>query len=72
MQLISYTKDVVSPAESQFQGRVRFEHAMPSFDVSIFINNTQESDSGRYVCQVIIPGGRAFTKELNVDVKGKC
>lgn len=67
--IISYTKDLMSFGPSQFEGRVRFERQMPSFDVSIVINNTQESDSGRYACQVIIPGGPAFTRELNVEVK---
>lgn len=71
VQIITYTKDMMSFGPSQFEGRVRFQQQMPSFDVSILINNTQESDSGRYACQVIIPGGPAFTRELNVEVKGK-
>ncbi|CAG5878899.1 unnamed protein product [Menidia menidia] len=34
-------------------GRVGFLSKMPSTDVSLYVNNTRESDSGRYVCQVI-------------------
>lgn len=44
---------------------------MPSKNVSLYINNTQESDSGRYVCQVIIPGVVMGPKEVALDVKGK-
>lgn len=55
---------------SQFKGRVGFT-SMPSRDVSLYINNTQEADSGRYICQVIIPNNPGLTGELSLDVKGK-
>ncbi|GAA6226846.1 endothelial cell-selective adhesion molecule-like [Lates japonicus] len=66
--VISYTKDSISVGSSQFKGRVGFFSTMPSRDVSLYINNTQESDSGRYVCQVIIPNN-PLTKDLQLDVK---
>ncbi|XP_029956612.1 endothelial cell adhesion molecule a [Salarias fasciatus] len=67
--IISYTKDLMSLGESQLRGRVGFATTMPSRDVSLYINNTQESDSGRYLCQVIIPGNPGLTAELSLDVK---
>ncbi|XP_056267463.1 endothelial cell adhesion molecule a [Pseudoliparis swirei] len=67
--IISYTKDSMSVGSSQFKGRVGFSSSMPSRSVSLYINNTQESDSGRYLCQVIMPGNPGFTSELRLDVK---
>ncbi|CAN9501384.1 unnamed protein product [Ophioblennius macclurei] len=67
--IISYTKGFMSVGSSQFKGRVGFVANMPSRDVSLYINNTQESDSGRYVCQVIIPDNSGLTGELSLDVK---
>ncbi|XP_074468161.1 endothelial cell adhesion molecule a isoform X1 [Sebastes fasciatus] len=66
--IISYTKDSMSVGSSQFKGRVGFSSSMPSRDVSLYINNTQESDSGRYYCQVIMPSG-GISGELTLDVK---
>ncbi|XP_054902858.1 endothelial cell adhesion molecule a [Poeciliopsis prolifica] len=54
-QVISYTKGTINVGSTQFKGRVGFLKTMPSRDVSLYINNTRESDSGRYVCQIIIP-----------------
>lgn len=71
VQVISYTKDSMSVGSSQFKGRVGFTDTMPSYNVSLYINNTQESDSGRYLCQIIIPGHPGLTNELSLDVKGK-
>ncbi|XP_028321976.1 endothelial cell adhesion molecule a [Gouania willdenowi] len=67
--IISYTKGSMSVGSSQFRGRVGFSANMPSRDVSLYINNTQESDSGRYLCQVIIPDNPGLTAELSLDVK---
>ncbi|XP_076607032.1 endothelial cell adhesion molecule a [Chaetodon auriga] len=67
--IISYTKGSMSVGSSQFKGRVGFTTSMPSRDVSLYINNTQESDSGRYFCQVIIPDSPDLTAELSLDVK---
>lgn len=60
----------MSVSKSQFEGRVGFISSMPSPDVSLYINNTQESDSGRYFCQIIIPENLDLTAELRLDVKG--
>ncbi|XP_040007196.1 endothelial cell adhesion molecule a isoform X2 [Xiphias gladius] len=59
----------MSVGSSQFKGRVGFTNKMPSRNVSLYINNTQESDSGRYLCQVIIPDNPGLTAELSLDVK---
>ncbi|KAM4620956.1 endothelial cell adhesion molecule a [Polymixia lowei] len=67
--IISYTKGSISVSSPQFQGRVGFTSAMPSNNLSLYINNTQESDTGRYLCQVIIPGDSGLTAELSLNVK---
>ncbi|KAA8586335.1 hypothetical protein FQN60_000171, partial [Etheostoma spectabile] len=67
--IIAYTKGSMSVGSSQFKGRVGFHASMPSNDVSLYINNTLESDSGRYLCQVIIPDNSGLTAELSLDVK---
>ncbi|KAM9348161.1 endothelial cell adhesion molecule a [Symphorus nematophorus] len=67
--IISYTKDSMSVGSSQFKGRVGFTSTMPSRDVSLYINHTQESDSGHYLCQIIMPGSPGLTAELNLVVK---
>ncbi|KAF7661065.1 hypothetical protein LDENG_00270060 [Lucifuga dentata] len=66
--IISYTKGSISMSSSQFRGRVGFTAEMPSANLSLYINNTQESDSGRYICQVISPA-TGLTAELRLDVK---
>lgn len=43
---------------------------MPSANLSIYINNTQESDSGLYVCSVIIPKAAGISGEMRLNVKG--
>jgi hypothetical protein len=51
----------------RFHGRVGFTGTMPATNVSIFINNTQLSDTGTYQCLVNNlpdPGGR------NIGVTG--
>lgn len=70
-KVIVYNKDVLTNGSSHFTGRVGFINPMPSGDVSLYIDNTQESDSGRYHCQVIIPQGSILTADLSLDVKGK-
>ncbi|KAM6983699.1 endothelial cell adhesion molecule a [Tautogolabrus adspersus] len=67
--VISYTKGSMSVGSSQFRGRVGFTASMPSRDVSLYINDTQESDSGRYLCQVIVPDNPFPPAELTLDVK---
>nr|XP_040037808.1 endothelial cell adhesion molecule a [Gasterosteus aculeatus aculeatus] len=68
-QIITYAKDFTNVGTSQFLGRVGFSSSMPSRDVSLYINNTQESDSGRYLCQIIFPNNPGLTAELSLDVK---
>ncbi|XP_030603030.1 endothelial cell adhesion molecule a isoform X2 [Archocentrus centrarchus] len=66
-QVISYSTNVVNEVSERFKGRVGFLNKMPSQDVSIYINNTQESDSGSFACQVINPGLIAlFTLDVKV------
>ncbi|XP_012683119.1 endothelial cell adhesion molecule a [Clupea harengus] len=66
--IISYAAGVTTVSSTQFRGRVSFVHQMPSRNVSLFINNTQESDSGRYLCQVVIPSN-PVTGEMTLNVK---
>ncbi|XP_053187552.1 endothelial cell adhesion molecule a [Scomber japonicus] len=67
--IITYTKGSVRFGKSQFKGRVGFREEMPTRDVTLYINNTQESDSGRYTCQVIMPDRDGLTGEITLDVK---
>ncbi|CAK6968434.1 endothelial cell adhesion molecule a [Scomber scombrus] len=67
--IISYTKGSERLGNSQFKGRVGFISNMPSRDVSLYINDTHESDSGRYTCQVIMPDKDGLTGEIILDVK---
>uniref|UniRef100_A0A3Q3MDR5 Endothelial cell adhesion molecule b n=1 Tax=Mastacembelus armatus TaxID=205130 RepID=A0A3Q3MDR5_9TELE len=59
----------VGHGQNEFTKRVGFSVAMPSTNLSIYINNTQESDSGRYVCNVIVPGGAGISGEMRLNVK---
>ncbi|TRZ01542.1 hypothetical protein DNTS_018953, partial [Danionella cerebrum] len=68
-QVISYSSGQIGIGSMDFRQRVGFAMSMPSANLSIFINNTQESDSGRYLCNVIIPGAPGLTGELRLDVK---
>lgn len=67
--IISYVGGVVSHSTSQFAGRAGFMHSMPNTNLSLYINNTKASDSGKYMCQVIIPGVSGFTGEITLNVK---
>ncbi|XP_026856538.1 endothelial cell adhesion molecule a isoform X2 [Electrophorus electricus] len=64
--VISYTGGSVNLGD-RFNTRVRFAHTMPNRNVSIYINNTVEPDSGRYMCQVL-PGVTETVKELTLNV----
>ncbi|KAK7120632.1 hypothetical protein R3I94_020577 [Phoxinus phoxinus] len=67
--IISYVGGELSHSTSQFAGRVGFVRQMPDTNISLFINNTKASDSGKYICQVINPGGTGSTEELILNVK---
>ncbi|XP_017288701.1 endothelial cell adhesion molecule a [Kryptolebias marmoratus] len=65
--IITYHKEVIIMDSPQFNGRAGFVASMPSRDVSLYINNTKESDSGRYLCQVV--GLTSALREFALDVK---
>ncbi|XP_077064776.1 endothelial cell-selective adhesion molecule isoform X2 [Siphateles boraxobius] len=68
-QVISYSSGQIGIGSPDFRKRVGFSMSMPSANLSIYINNTQESDSGRYACNVIIPGAIGLLGELHLNVK---
>ncbi|XP_077396911.1 endothelial cell-selective adhesion molecule isoform X2 [Festucalex cinctus] len=68
-QVINFSSGEVGHGQNDFSKRAGFSAAMPSANLSIFINNTQESDSGRYVCDVIIPGGTGISGQMRLNVK---
>lgn len=70
MQVISYSNGEPGIGSPEFRKRVGFSLSMPSSNLSIYINNTQESDSGRYLCNVIIPGAAGLSGEMRLNVKG--
>ncbi|XP_063812844.1 immunoglobulin superfamily member 11 isoform X2 [Pseudophryne corroboree] len=51
-QIIIYQGGQVFTTAAQFQGRVGFMQTMPNTNASIYINNTQLSDTGTYQCMV--------------------
>ncbi|MFT7818598.1 endothelial cell-selective adhesion molecule [Arapaima gigas] len=67
-QVISYTKEGSSKGDAHFVNRVQFLNSMPSSNLSISINNTMEYDSGRYVCQVVIPNATGLVGEIVLTV----
>lgn len=52
LQVILYQGGQMFDGAAQFHGRVGFTGTMPATNVSIFINNTQLSDTGTYQCLV--------------------
>lgn len=71
VQVINFSSGEVGHGQRDYTKRVGFSVAMPSANLSIYINNTQESDTGRYICNVIIPGEPGLTGEVHLNVKGK-
>nr|XP_023681890.1 immunoglobulin superfamily member 11-like [Paramormyrops kingsleyae] len=69
-QVISYSSGQIGIGSPEFRSRVGFALSMPSTNLSIFINNTQEADTGRYLCNVIVPGAPGLSGELSLNVKG--
>ncbi|KAL6473083.1 hypothetical protein MHYP_G00192710 [Metynnis hypsauchen] len=68
VMMITYMNGVINQG-NQFKDRVGFVNRMPSNNLSIYMNNTVESDSGKYMCQVVLPGDTGSPKELTLDVK---
>ncbi|XP_058490865.1 endothelial cell-selective adhesion molecule isoform X1 [Solea solea] len=68
-QVINFSSGEVGLGQDQFASRVGFSASMPSTNLSIYINNTHESDSGRYVCSVLIPRNPGLTGEIHLSVK---
>ncbi|XP_055736172.1 endothelial cell-selective adhesion molecule isoform X3 [Salvelinus fontinalis] len=68
-KVISYSNGEPGIGSPEFRKRVGFSLSMPSANLSIYINNTQESDSGRYLCNVIIPGAAGLSGEMRLNVK---
>ncbi|XP_069746303.1 immunoglobulin superfamily member 11 isoform X2 [Narcine bancroftii] len=66
-QVIFYQGGQVISGASQFNSRVEFVVTMPSTSASIFINNTQLSDTGTYQCLVNNPPDRG---ERNIGSLG--
>ncbi|XP_060764197.1 endothelial cell adhesion molecule a [Neoarius graeffei] len=64
--VISYTNGVIHSPE--YKDRVGFVNQMPNNNLSIYINSTVESDSGLYMCQIVLPGSVESPKELTLDV----
>ncbi|KAM4701078.1 immunoglobulin superfamily member 11 [Discoglossus pictus] len=51
-QVIIYQGGQIYTSGAQFSGRVGFMQTMPNTNASIYINNTQLSDTGTYQCMV--------------------
>ncbi|TMS07883.1 Endothelial cell-selective adhesion molecule, partial [Larimichthys crocea] len=68
-QVITFSSGEVGHGQNDFTKRVGFSATMPSANLSIYINNTQESDSGRYICTVIIRGSAGITGDVRLNVK---
>ncbi|KAL2094364.1 hypothetical protein ACEWY4_009083 [Coilia grayii] len=65
--VISYAfGDITVPNE--YTGRMGFVHQMPNKNISLYINNTKESDSGRYSCLVVVRGS-IVSGQVYLDVK---
>ncbi|XP_054458714.1 endothelial cell-selective adhesion molecule [Anoplopoma fimbria] len=68
-QVINFSAGEVGRGQNEFTKRVGFSATMPSANLSIYINNTQESDSGQYLCSVIIPGSSGIFGQMHLNVK---
>ncbi|KAF5906361.1 endothelial cell-selective adhesion molecule, partial [Clarias magur] len=57
---------VINP---KYKGRVGFVYPMPNNNLSIYLNDVVESDSGRYMCQLVLPETSVGSPvELTLDV----
>uniref|UniRef100_A0A8D0G1A7 Endothelial cell adhesion molecule n=1 Tax=Sphenodon punctatus TaxID=8508 RepID=A0A8D0G1A7_SPHPU len=53
-EILTYIDGTTKVEETDLKHRAGFLHSMPFFNISIAINNTQEMDSGQYMCTVNI------------------
>ncbi|NXW44854.1 ESAM protein, partial [Nyctiprogne leucopyga] len=51
-QILTYLDGRVKVEETELKPRVGFLHPILTHNISVFINATQESDSGQYMCTV--------------------
>ncbi|XP_074833260.1 endothelial cell-selective adhesion molecule isoform X2 [Carettochelys insculpta] len=54
LQILTYMDGTVKVQETYLKNRTGFVYSMPSSNISIAINSTQEMDSGQYMCTVNI------------------
>lgn len=54
VQILSYLGGTVKVEETDLKPRIGFLHSVPGHNISMFINATQEQDSGQYMCSVNI------------------
>uniref|UniRef100_A0A8C3UQW7 Endothelial cell adhesion molecule n=1 Tax=Catharus ustulatus TaxID=91951 RepID=A0A8C3UQW7_CATUS len=52
VQILSYLGGKVKVEETDLKPRIGFLHSVPGHNISMFINATQEQDSGQYMCSV--------------------
>lgn len=71
VQVINFSSGQVGYGQNEFTKRVGFSVTMPSANLSFYINDTREADSGLYSCIVIIPGAPTISGRIQLDVKGK-
>ncbi|XP_005991196.1 endothelial cell adhesion molecule a [Latimeria chalumnae] len=55
--VIAFSGNVIMKGVPEFRDRVDFIYKMPNANISIYINETKESDSGQYMYSVLIPEG---------------
>ncbi|TWW77069.1 Endothelial cell-selective adhesion molecule [Takifugu flavidus] len=67
--VINFSSGQVGYGQNEFTKRVGFSVTMPSANLSFYINDTQEADSGLYSCIVIIPGAPTIYGHIQLDVK---
>ncbi|KAK5904853.1 hypothetical protein CesoFtcFv8_006374 [Champsocephalus esox] len=67
--VITFSSGEIGHGQNEFTKRVGFSAPMPSANLSIYINNTQETDSGSYACTVIIPGSAVILGKVRLNVK---
>ncbi|KYO35804.1 endothelial cell-selective adhesion molecule [Alligator mississippiensis] len=60
LQILTYINGIIKVEDTSLKHRIGFVHPVPHFNVSIFINNTQEVDSGQYVCTVNVEDDSAI------------